>query len=214
MPASTVEAGAAVQRLEPDPDRLARPRVHRPRRGPPGARDEGGGAGGLQHDRLGAAGPRRSPAGDPPTTSWRHVAKKPAEAVAAGRRRGQRDRRRADRRAAVEVVRRRRGTGRQPGHERVPPGRARRRLHRHAAASRSPPGRRAPSAPDAGAVSVPSGFDRSSRGRPRGRRRTRRSARVRRVAPEHGQRTPRPLDQVQDGLPVAPGLGRDQRVFG
>ena len=65
----------------------------------------------------------------------------------------------------------------------------------------------------AGAVSVPSGLTVQPRG-PRGRRRRRRSAPSRTAVPQDGQRTPGALHQVQDGLLVPPGLGRDQRIVG
>ena len=74
-------------------------------------------------------------------------------------------------------------------------------------------GCRGRSGPDAGAVSVPSGLtvqpratSKSSSNAPQRTRRT--------DAPSTASGHQAALDQPQDGLLVAPGLGRDHRVFG
>ena len=99
--------------------------------------------------------------------------------------------------------------GGQPGHERRPPGRGRRRLERHAAGRACPrvaAGETAGRGRGIGAVRVdgPAAADLE--------------VVVERAAvhlpdrgAEDGQRAPGPLGQPQDGLLVAPGLGGDQR---
>ena len=202
-----------VGRLEPDPDRLAGPCVHVDGGRAPAPAGERGRPPLLPDDGLRRRRrPRRSPGGGPRPTSRDPCAKNQRKvsfwpAAAGSAIRAERIVVRPSRSSPSAGSRRPRARSR-TRIARTTPVPAGSSCRRRSCRAGSPRANR----PAAGAVSVPSGLT----AQPRATSRSSSKAPQRAVAhggPEHRQRAPRPLHQVQHGLLVASGLGGDHRVL-